>query len=931
MPDFNPIIETYPELLHPILQQYVERFTHRAPDMVATLDEEQARTLLHVWSGSHFAAELCCREPSVLKTLMDSDELTQVCTPNKYQEKCQAALRVTDNEASLMKALRQWRNREMLRIVWRDLTQQASLQQTVNELSAMADAAVMQTVDRLYEWYSKKYGVPLDSEQRAQQLLVVAMGKLGGKELNFSSDIDLIFAYPEKSCFFLSMAQQLIKVLHTRTEDGFVFRVDMRLRPYGNSGELAMSFSALQTYYREQGRDWERYALIKARILTGSAEQISQLQSIIRPFVYRRYTDYGVIESLRQMKKLIQTEVVTKGLQGDIKLGAGGIRQVEFIAQVFQLIRGGQDRHLQQRTLLAILDYLALVKTLDVAVVEELTQAYRFLRVLEHRLQMLNDQQTHKLPSEEVTQLRIARHMSFSDWDAFMQTLEVHRQHVEYHFERVLAPPMADQCPVADRTLKPFLDWWDTKTTQENIVPTLVDMGFKQAKNAAQILQDFRDSRRCRQLTDESKKRLRNLLPLLLQSIAPLENADIALPRLVRLIEAITRRSAYVVLLLEDPKALSRVAQFYAASPWIAKQVTDFPFLLDRLLGGDLVSTDIMKSFEHELRQHVLSIPEQDLEQHMEALHRFKYGKMLQIAAADILRTLTPLQVSYYLSAIAEVLLQQVQMLATRTNSFLQDVDFAIVVYGRLGGGELSYDSDLDLVFLYQGDANADEPTIRLAQRIIHIVNTRTASGFLYQVDTRLRPSGSAGLLVSRMDAFADYQLHSAWTWEHQALVRARMISGSEVLKERFIALRHKVLCQKRDLTLLRQEVIDMRERMREAHFKKNMAVMDVKQAPGGSVDIEFLVQYGVLAWAHDHPHIIQHTDNIGLLRQFAACSLVSKEESQLLREAYRAYSAFMQAQTLQETEELVSEKNFHYYQQQVMAIWQRWLVGETI
>lgn len=928
----DPYLHNIPESLRDNLQRHWQRWREvMGVAQQEPLPERQFADMLRVWACSDFVADAFVQQPEVIHELCRSSDLSQSATATYYQQKLEKGLHNVVNEAQLQQQLRKIRVREMVRIAWRDILGLADIEETLADLSAFADACLLQSYQLLNTWLTELYGAPIDSKGSTLPLSIIAVGKLGGRELNFSSDIDLIFAYPRQGetqhktnaisneQYFIRLAQRLIKALNTKTELGFVFRVDMRLRPFGDTGALASSFKALENYYQEQGRGWERYALVKARIINVDDQYQRQLQDILTPFIYRSYVDYGAIEELRKMKRLIEREVQEKALYEDVKRGFGGIRQIEFIVQTFQLIRGGQDKYLQHRHLLTVLNYLKTAKILAADVVEQLRAAYLFLRKVEHCIQMRADQQSQALPSDETEQLRLAFAMDYADWDTFDQQLQKHRQQVAEHFEKMLTQETHQR--------KTQLKSVDLFT--EDLPTKLITIGFDDGDKSATLITDFFQSYRVRQLKETARERLEELFPLLLDAVVTQEQRLIVLHRVINLCEAIIRRSAYLVLLIENPEAIKRLVQLLAHSPWLAEQFSQYPLLLNELIDQDtLYSPDSRENLNNALQQRLVSIPEQELEQQMEALRRFKLSQHLRVAAADVSHVLPLMKVSDHLTFTAETLLHQVFEMA-KSQDDVEQTEFAIIAYGKLGGIEMSYASDVDLVFLHGTTQSHQDAYIRLAKRIIHILNTRTVSGELYHVDTRLRPSGSAGLLVSSVDAFREYQSQNAWTWEHQALVRARPICGSVETIAHFTDTRQQVLGQARDNASLREDIITMRERVRESTKSVPAEVFDVKQAPGGITDIEFLVQYGVLAWSKDYPDLMQYTDNIRILEQFAKFGLMTAEQIDVLCDAYQAYRHVVHEALLHQRPATLAAERMVDLRQAVVAIWQQYLIEE--
>ncbi|MGD8925981.1 MAG: bifunctional [glutamate--ammonia ligase]-adenylyl-L-tyrosine phosphorylase/[glutamate--ammonia-ligase] adenylyltransferase, partial [Thioalkalispiraceae bacterium] len=796
-------------------------------------------------------------------------------------------------------------------------------------------------------------GTPKDENGVAQHLVVLGMGKLGGHELNLSSDIDLIFAYPEEGQtlggpkqisnheFFQKVGQRLINVLSKPTADGFVFRVDMRLRPFG-SGALAISFDAIEDYYQIHGREWERYAMIKARVIAGDKQSGEELLQRLHPFVYRRYVDYSAFESIREMKAMIQKEVQRKNKENNIKVGAGGIREIEFIGQVFQLIRGGRELQLQSRSILKVLDTLKELHTLPEYAVKQLKEAYDFLRRTEHRIQAWRDEQTHSLPMDELGQLRLAYSMGFESWDAFHTVLVQHRTRVHEHFEQVFVAPQSESPSDDTQLLTPL---WMDELEDEEAVQLLTDSGFEDAADVWRRIKTLRQSRAYNALSARGKDRMDRLMPLFLSACQASLEPSLGLLRSLEVIEAVMQRSVYLALLIENPVALSQFVRLCASSPWITRYLSQHPLLLDDLLDVEsLYNPPDKKTLHVELTKRMAEVLG-DEERSMDVLRHFKHSHFLRVAAADIFGVLPLMEVSNHLSWIAEVVLEHTLNLAWQHmvekhgrpvctyQGEVCDTGFAVIAYGKLGGLELGYGSDLDLVFLHSGESESLETTgakpvplgvffARLGQRMMHILSTLTPAGQLFEVDMRLRPEGASGMLVSGLKSYEAYQLNKAWTWEHQALVRARVVAGDPAIATVFTAIRNKVLAQARNRAVLKKEVLDMRQKMLEAQNKAKPGQFDLKHSQGGIVDIEFMVQYGVLAYSHDYPELLEWTDNIRLLETLARTGVISKSDAEFLAESYRIYRNRLHRLKLQQSPAIVDENEFAEQSAGVRRIW---------
>ena len=726
------------------------------------------------------------------------------------------------------------------------------------------------------------------------------MGKLGGAELNASSDIDLILVYPEEGDtdgkrplsnheFFTRLTRRLIGALNEWTEDGFVFRVDTRLRPYGDSGPLVVSFDMLENYLITQGRAWERYAWIKGRVLTG--DQPDALLAMVRPFVFRRHLDYGAFAAMRSLHSHVRHEVNLRDRLDDIKLGPGGIREIEFIVQVFQLIRGGHERSLQQQPTLPVLQALGERQFIAPAAVAELHAAYIFLRNLEHRLQYRDDQQTQALPADHEARALLAECMGFTEEAGFLAVLARHRAAVSLHFEAIFGE--------ADTEGHPLSMLWQEQPAESDDVAgdsaaleQLARLGFAQAPELCRRLALFRNGSRYRQMPAASQRRLDRLVPAAIATAASRRNPDATAERLLALFESISRREAYLALLHEYPHALERVADLMSASPWVAQYITQHPILLDGLLDArTLLSAPDWTALRAELRAS-LDSAEGDVERQMDLLRHFKNTQTLHCIAQDLAGTLPLETLSDQLSDLACVILEEVLRLCWQglRQHHREQPLFAIVGYGKLGGKELGYASDLDIVFVYEDAApGAAENYARLAQRINHWLTSITAAGVLYETDLRLRPDGASGLLVTPLESMRQYQLQQAWLWEHQALTRARSVAGDAAISSAFEELRITVLRKPRVPSVLRGEIIGMRRKMLAAH-PNTSKLFDIKHDPGGIIDVEFMVQYLVLGHAQHHAALTANAGNLALLKTAAGLGLITDADAVAVRAAYRQF-----------------------------------------
>ncbi len=944
-----------PPALQPAIAQHWKVFSVAAQTAGVALPTDTALAqLVPVWAGSEFVVRACLREPRLLTELLDSGDLATRYAPDDWAIRLERPLATVTDEAQLAAGLRRFRRREMVRIAWRDLSGLADLTETLGDLTDLAEVAVGAALNRLHEDQCRRYGIPRDTDGQPQRLIVLGMGKLGGRELNFSSDIDLIFAYPRQGQtdgsraisneeFFRRLGQRLAKTLAEPTADGFVFRVDLRLRPFGDSGPLAMSFAAFEDYYQNHGRDWERYAMIKARCIAGDREAGERLLTILRPFVYRRYLDYHAFEALRGMKILITQDMERKSRRRNIKLGPGGIREIEFIGQAFQLIYGGREPALRERGILQVLELLGATGRLPMEAVRDLQQAYDFLRRVENRLQAWADQQTHHLPEDDLAKLRLAFTMGYSDWDAFAHQLARHTDAVSHQFAQVFGDTAPSEPVHAD-----LGETWRGDPGEESALALLAEHGFEEPARVWNRLRALKTGFSYRTMSPRGRERLDLLIPRVLEAVRATPQPTVTLERILNLLEAVARRSVYLALLTDQPQALAQLVKLCHASGWISHHLTRYPLLLDDLLNPAVLYAPLdRRQLAAELDVQLARTPADDAEEILNALRYFKQTQVLRVAAAEVSGAMPLMIVSDHLTEIAETLLRKVLALAWTdllpkfgqprcvVDGVERAAQFAIVAYGKLGGIELNYGSDLDLVFLHDsagvrqqtvGPRPIDNPTFfaKLVQRIIYWLTTRTGAGDLYEVDTRLRPSGRSGLLVSSFEAFAEYQRRQAWTWEHQALTRARMVAGPAALAERFQVIRREVLQRERDPATLRQEVQEMRERMRAELDSSSAEVFDLKQGRGGIADIEFVVQYEVLANACNYPDLLIFTDNIRQLDGLERFRILSVADAARLRNAYRSLRRRIHQLKLQEQPAQIPVTEARDERDSVIRLWQR-------
>jgi [glutamine synthetase] adenylyltransferase / [glutamine synthetase]-adenylyl-L-tyrosine phosphorylase len=944
-----------------------EQLIKQELDIGTPVEYQQLKDIVSIWCLSDFVAESTTQHPRILIDLLESEDISRTYDNDALSRHLSEKIQAAQTEDGLLQTLRHFRRREMCRIVWRDLLKSSTMQETTRDMTLLAGACIDQALSWLYNDCCQKWGTPYGKESGLpQEMVVIGMGKLGAYELNVSSDIDLIFAYPENGetkgdkralenqAFFVRLGQRLVNALDKQTANGFVFRTDMRLRPYGQSGALVLSFNAMEEYYQDQGREWERYAMIKARVVAGNKQQGGVLMGNLKPFIYPRYIDYSAFQSLRDMKGMIEREVRRKGVESNIKLGSGGIREVEFIVQAFQLIRGGRDIRLQTPELAIVLQVLSESDLLPQCAVDELSEAYIFLRNVEHAIQGLNDQQTQMLPEDDLSRLRVALSMQFDCWQRMFDALAIHRGNVSRHFSQIIAADDKNENKSRADNGNEWLALWLGELTVEEAEEYLRARNFEFPSDSYELLLKLRSQRNVQVMQSQGRERLDKFIPLLLAEVAQSDDSSLTLQRALQLVEAVLRRTAYIVLLYENPNALKQLVWLCSVSPWIAGQLASTPLLLDELLNSEsLYSPPDKEALRDELRQHLLRVPEDDLEEQMETLRHFKKAHVLRVAASELRGTLPLMKVSDYLTWIAEAELEQVIDIAwrnltgkygypLRANGEPCELDFAVIAYGKMGGVELGYTSDLDLVFIHDGDAN--KPTTgersidtgvfftRLGQRVIHIMSTQTAGGQIYEVDMRLRPSGNSGLLVCSLKAFEEYQRKEAWTWEHQALTRARFVAGSALVGQSFEKIRRDVLSQQRDVAVLRKDVVEMREKMRESLGTKTPEgqlpeCFHVKHDVGGIVDIEFLCQFAVLGWSHQFPEMLQWSDNVRILETMAQCGLLDVGISEQLTESYKSMRSVIHKRALQKLNSRVEPDAFASERYYVTSKWNEFVV----
>jgi glutamate-ammonia-ligase adenylyltransferase len=948
-------ITALPQLLREPASVWFERWQDRHPDSVAPImaDGQRLRQLATLVACSEFAGRQLLRDWDWFLQSLDAgfpagDKLAVALAQNSQA-----------NTAGIMRELRRYRNRSLVRILWRQLIENADLDEALSELSSLADETIRAAVACAEQNLQERFGKPTTGNGDYAGLLVLAMGKLGGNELNFSSDIDLVFLHQaggdtdgtkavSANEYFVRLARQVVSLLDEVTEDGFVFRVDTRLRPFGDSGPPVVSFSSLESYLLQHGRSWERYAYIKARVvdMPGVSRAATELQDrIIRPFVFRQYLDYGVFESLRYMKSMIEEEVKRRDLANNIKLGPGGIREIEFIGQSMQLVRGGADLRFRQREIQNVLPLLLRSRTLTHEAVAELSEAYRFLRRLENFLQAIRDKQTHDLPGDARDRARLALAMGAADWDRLDADIERHRGILSRHFTAIAFRDNGDdESKPATESLQMR---WQAGGSASEWEQVLRDHGLGQPSELAGLIVDFVAATPEQQMDSEARHRLATFMPRFLGSLKEAHEPGAAFQRVMRIISQVIRRSAYIALLNENPPALHRLTALCERSAYLADTIARYPLLLDELLDPRIYSTSLGRAeMSSELALRLSWGSGQDSERAIETLSQYQRATLFRIAVADISNGLPVMKVSDSLTDLAEVILQEALRLAYRdlveqygepcmvTESGPRQAGFGVVAYGKLAGLELSYRSDLDLVFLHDSRGERQQTNgarqidnsmffSRLARRLVHFLTTQTGTGSLYEIDMRLRPSGHSGLIVTSVEAFERYQEENAWTWEHQALLRSRPVAGSAVIARAFERIRAETLRNRVRRDSLREDVLKMRSRMRQELDKSNDELFDLKQGAGGIGDIEFMVQFLALRDANAHPAVIHYPDNIRQLGTLAAAGSLDAGVARQLQLIYQQYRLRQHRLVLDDRQPLVPVTEFVAERRFVTRSWQ--------
>ncbi len=909
-----------------------------------TSDPEFNQAIKRLALASNYATAQLAKYPQLLDSLRHCQQFE--LNPEQL-ENCLQPLQDLDE---IKKQLRLFRHQKLVEIIYLDICQNETVEDTLLHLTQLADCLVQQTQHKAEQLLSAKHGQPVHEDGEPMQLNIIGMGKLGGGELNFSSDIDLICSYSEDgqlkgfgqlsySQFFTNVVKLIKQLLNEMTVDGFVYRVDLRLRPWGDSGPIALSHHAFEHYYQLHGREWEQYAMVKARVITGSQSDKKYLNSIIKPFVYRRYHDYRVFEGLAKMKHKIDQKAQRSNQKHNIKTGQGGIREIEFFVQAFQILKGGRNHHLQTPSLYQALNILSDQEITDQPTLDIMREAYDFLRLLENRIQMLNDQQTHDIPDKQNYLDRISLLAGFDNWDALKSLLDNHQQAVREIFAALF---IQDESRPSSHAAKTHLDEMD----QDDHLTAISELGFLDSQDIHQKLMSFYRSKALMYMSDKAKKRFRSFFPELLKLVAEHRQQSELLDKMLNLLSSIAGRSVYFELLFQNIPLLAKLVHLFDSSNWIASEVSRHPILLESLLYPEHLD----RRFDEDMLKQALSVQLSnvagDEEMELDVLRQFKREQTIIIATAEIAQQINTDEVSHHLSKLAEILLQAIYELSLAAlekqyglpqclvNDQPVTPALGIIAYGKLGGFELHYQSDLDIIFLHnssgqkqftRGPKEIDNATFfsRLAQKIISRISLLTAAGKLYEIDTRLRPDGASGMLVSSVSAYHQYQLEKAWVWEHQAIIRARFVAGDRSIVQHFTATRLSVLTRQQDAAELALAITDMRDKMYQAKKPPEGEYINIKHSHGCMVDIEFMVQYLVLLYANKFASLCESTDNIGLINELHRLGLVDDDFLQL-GQIYQTFHKWLHTRVLQNLSPEIASQEVKQEILQVKSCWNR-------
>jgi glutamate-ammonia-ligase adenylyltransferase len=951
--------------LQGIIYQYWQRMLSCSDAQIQyqlyNLTPTQISQIINIWGGSDFAAELCIKNPTWLMQILSLTDEQLILRGTSHKRRLTQVLIEVNSEKQYMNLLRCYRNEEMLRIIWLNHNRIIPMEELVKDISLLADCCVALTLDFVYSSQCSLFGTPFSdatvSKIPSQQYLaVVALGKLGSNELNLSSDIDLMFCYNNhgetkgtarsisNKVFFTKVTQRLIHILNHINEQGFVFRVDIRLRPYGDSGPIVMCLAELEQYYQDHGRSWERYALLKARIIAGDFTTGNMLLTKLKPFVFKKYLDFSSVSCLRNIKDQLTHEIKLKQMEHNIKLGSGGIREIEFIVQSYQIIYGGKDNTLQKNNTIKTLNLLYKKKYLPAKITEGLYDNYVFLRNLEHAMQSIYDQQTQEYPQNKLLQQRITLAMGFVDIASLNIKLIECKKFVSKCFNKIITKPIS-----TDETLqlKKLASIWTGKLSEKDSITLLIKKNFQNPQEIINKIKLLKLESIAKNVRRQSLERLDKFIPILFKSASASEKPDLFFLRILLLVIAVLKRTAYLVLLMENPKLLFFLGNAFSKSIWITEHIIEYPQLLDDLF--TLINIEKIPTREQlliDLNEQLATVNNDDLNEQMECLRHFKIFHLLRVNIAQIANKLPLMKISDYLTYLAEVIVTCSLNISWNTislaygNTQLEQPpvieNFIIIAYGKLGGIESSPASDLDLVFIYdnkniENSIYTSDFFTKLSLRITHILSTKTISGSLYEVDTRLRPSGTEGLLVSSITGFKNYQANVAWLWEHQALVRTRIIAGDKKLAKKFAKIRKNILCTKRNKITVYKEVINMRNKIKNNYYNKNKnlyvkfpiaSYFNLKHGHGGIIDIEFYIQMLVLIHAHKYNQLIKWTDNIRIVETLKQIQVIPEKQANLLIDAYKYYRELVHKKDIDNKDHFVEISKIKKFPKEICTLW---------
>jgi len=856
------------------------------------------------------------------------------------------------NEQELAKILRHFRVEQQVDLICRDVLGKISVNDMLQALSELACACLQVAYQWAYDQLASRFGKPLNDKGQAQQLVILGLGKLGGGELNFSSDIDLIFTYPENGqtegnargkqrianeLFFHRLAQKLIRLLDKYDENGFVYRVDMRLKPFGSVGSLCTSFEAMKRYYLEHGRDWERYALVKMRAVAGDKVSGDALVKSLADFVYLRHVDFQSLATIEDMRVRILEKSHGKALKDNLKLGEGGIREIEFLVQTYQMIYGGRLTELRGHSLLTALSALKNKDLLGEKTVDVLRTSYLRLRKIENAIQYYRDQQTHDLPNKAEPRAALLAALRLSDWLSLVDEVERIRYEVSQLFNRVFVTQEDKASSIDSRKLDE--EYWLDLIYQTDVTRAAAE---KIARDFVRFYCRMRDH----DLGSRYLVRLNWILPKVIMALNGQQDPVKVAVHMLALLEAIAAKSVYLSILVENPKILKKIINLFMHNEWMAQFLCQHPRVIDELIHESHEQADPDEQQIRDELSYAISqcVGHQDI---IKALVDFKHSMAFKTASADMQNNICLVHVSDQLSWTAEAIIAVILKLCYnemvekyglptyRMGETRHLAEFGVIAYGKLGGMEMGYNSDLDLVYLHtsQGEKQVTdgEKSIendifftRLVGKFNNYLTTVTPSGSLYKVDVRLRPSGKSGLLVHSLNAFENYQQGEAWTWEHQALVRARFVAGGRSVKRGFQAIRKATLQQDRNADKLRNSVLNMREKMRNNRRPIPRGTRHVKHDFGGVTDIEFIVQYLLLKHSKKLPHLIRHSDNMRQLAALELFDILRSADAAELRLAYRQFRFWIHFKQLLSERAVAPKDKFARNFSAVQYVWNK-------